>query len=38
MLRKHQSSALKQILAGEVNKNLATQAPADIRKQLPDFL
>ena len=37
-LRKHQSTALKQTLAGEVNKNLATQAPADIRRQLPDFL
>jgi protein required for attachment to host cells len=38
MLRKHQSSALKQTLAGEVNKNLASHAPAEIRKQLPDFL
>jgi protein required for attachment to host cells len=37
-LRKHQSSALKQILAGEINKNLATQTPADIRRQLPDYL
>lgn len=37
-LRKHQSNALKQVLAGEVNKNLAAHKPADIRKQLPDYL
>ena len=37
-LRKHQSNALKQVLAGEVNKNLAARTPADIRKQLPEFL
>lgn len=38
MLRKHQSPALKQLVAGEVDKNLATQDPATIRGHLPDFL
>ncbi len=37
-LRKHQTSAMKQLLAGEVDKNLAAHSPEDIRKQLPDFL
>jgi protein required for attachment to host cells len=37
-LRKHQSSAMRQLLAGEVDKNLAAHTAADIRKQLPDFL
>jgi len=37
-MRKHQSSALRQILVGEVDKNLAAHTPADIRKQLPEFL
>jgi len=37
-LRKHQSNALKQVLGGEVSKNLAAHTPADIRKQLPEFL
>jgi protein required for attachment to host cells len=38
LLRKHQSNALKQIIAEEVDKNLATQDPAAIRKHLPQFL
>ena len=38
MLRKHQSPALKQLVAGEVDKNLATQDPSTIRKHLPDYL
>jgi protein required for attachment to host cells len=38
LLRKHQSSALKQMVAGEVDKNLSTKDPASIRKHLPDFL
>ena len=38
MLRKHQSPALKQLVAGEVDKNLATHDPAVIRKHLPDYL
>ena len=38
LLRKHQSNALKQLIAGEVDKNLSTQDPASIRKHLPDFL
>ena len=38
LLRKHQSSALRQMVAGEVDKNLSTQDPASIRKHLPDFL
>ena len=38
MLRRHQSPALRSMVAGEVDKNLATQEPATIRKSLPDFL
>jgi len=38
LLRKHQSSALKQTIGGEVDKNLAAQEPAIIRKHLPDYL
>ena len=38
MLRKHQSPALKQLIAGEVDKNLATRDQACIRKQLPEYL
>lgn len=38
MLRKHQSPALRQLIAGEVDKNLSTQDPAVIRKYLPDYL
>ncbi len=38
LLRKHQSSGLKQIIAGELDKNLSTQDPASIRKQLPEYL
>ena len=37
-LRKHQTSAIKQLLAGEVNKNLAAHPVEEIRKQLPDYL
>ncbi len=38
LLRKHQSSSLKQIIAGEVDKNLSTKKPATIRKHLPPYL
>lgn len=38
MLRRHQSSPLRQMVAGEVDKNLSTQDPVSIRKCLPDFL
>jgi protein required for attachment to host cells len=38
LLRKHQSPALRQLVAAEVDKNLATQDTSVIRKQLPDFL
>jgi protein required for attachment to host cells len=38
MLRRHQSSALKALVVGELDKNLATQDPTTIRKSLPDFL
>jgi protein required for attachment to host cells len=38
MLRKHQSAGLRQLVAGEVDKNLATKDPAAIRKHLPDYL
>ncbi|MBK1720986.1 host attachment protein [Thiocystis violacea] len=38
LLRKHQSSSLRQMVAGELDKNLTTQPPEAIRKHLPDFL
>lgn len=38
ILRKHQSSSLRQLIAGEVDKNLTAQSPEAIRKHLPDFL
>ncbi|MBK1644279.1 Host attachment protein [Thiocapsa imhoffii] len=38
LLRKHQSPPLKQLVAGEIDKNLTTQPPASIRQSLPDFL
>ena len=38
MLRKHQTNPLKQLVVGEVDKNLATQDPASIRKHLPEYL
>jgi protein required for attachment to host cells len=38
MLRRHQSGPLRQLIAGEIDKNVSTQDPASIRKCLPDFL
>ena len=38
MLRKHQTSSVQKIVAGEVSKNLATHNANEIRKSLPDFL
>ena len=38
LLRKHQSAPLRQMVAGELDKNLTTQPPEVIRKHLPDFL
>jgi protein required for attachment to host cells len=38
LLRKHQSASLKQLVAGELDKNLSTHDPAAIRKQLPEYL
>jgi protein required for attachment to host cells len=38
LLRKHQSNSLRQLVAGEVDKNLTTQDSEAIRKHLPDFL
>ncbi len=38
LLRKHQSNPLKQMVAGEVDKNLSTQDPASIRRHLPEYL
>jgi protein required for attachment to host cells len=38
MLRHHQSNALRQLIAGEVSKNLSTQDPDAIRKTLPAHL
>lgn len=38
VLRRHQSAALRQLVAAEVDKNLTTQDPETIRRQLPDYL
>lgn len=38
LLRKHQSPSLKQLVAGEIDKCLATQDPASIRRHLPEYL
>ncbi len=38
LLRKHRSSAMRQLVAGEIDKNLATQDPETIRASLPDYL
>lgn len=38
LLRRHQSAALKQCIAAELDKNLAAQDPAAIRKYLPEYL
>jgi protein required for attachment to host cells len=38
MLRQHQSPALRQLIAAEIDKSLAGHDPATIRKALPDFL
>lgn len=38
MLRKHQSSNIKPLIAAELDKNLATQDSTAIRKQLPEYL
>lgn len=38
LLRQHQSHALSQLVAGEVDKNLSTQDPATIRGSLPEFI
>jgi len=38
LLRKHQSASLRQLVAGEVHKNLTTHDSADIRRYLPDYL
>lgn len=38
LLRRHQSSPLRQLIAGEIDKNVSTQDPAAIRKCLPEYL
>ena len=38
LLRKHQSPSLRQLIAGEVSKNLSAQPAETIRGHLPDFL
>ena len=38
LLRKQFSAPLRQLVAGELDKNLTTQTPEAIRKHLPDFL
>jgi protein required for attachment to host cells len=37
-LRRHQSAALKQCIAAELDKNLAAHDLATIRKYLPEYL
>jgi protein required for attachment to host cells len=38
LLRRHQSASLRQMVAGEVDKNLTTQDSDTIRRHLPDHL
>lgn len=38
LLRRHQTAALKQCIAAELDKNLAAQDLATIRKYLPEYL
>ena len=38
LLRKQFSAPLRQLVAGELDKNLTTQTPEAIRRHLPDFL
>jgi protein required for attachment to host cells len=38
LIRRQLTPALRQLIAGEVDKSLAGQDPATIRKALPDFL
>jgi protein required for attachment to host cells len=38
LLRKHQPPPLRQLVAGEIDKSLASQEPASIRKHLPEYL
>jgi protein required for attachment to host cells len=38
LLRKHQSPSLRQLVAAEIDKSLASQEPASIRKHLPEYL
>ncbi len=37
-IRKHQTPALKKIIAGEISKNLALQEVREIKKHLPEYL
>ncbi len=38
LLRKHQSPSLRHLVAGEIDKSVAAQEPASIRKHLPEYL
>jgi protein required for attachment to host cells len=38
LLRKHQSPSIKHLVAGEIDKCLASQDAASIRKHLPEYL
>jgi protein required for attachment to host cells len=38
LIRKHQTPALKKIIAGEISKNLTLKEPVEIRKYLPEYL
>ncbi len=38
LLRKHQTASLRQLVAGELDKNLTAHDSADIRRHLPAYL
>jgi len=38
LIRKHQTPALKKIIAGEISKNMAMKGAIDIKKSLPEYL
>ncbi len=38
LIRKHQTPALKKIVAGEVSKNMAMKRAVDIKRSLPEYL
>lgn len=38
MMRKHQSTGVRELISGEIAKDLTTQSPERIRSQLPQYL